>query len=135
MDQPVQAAADLAPRFYEVDPQVAIDHAQRHRTENDDLQDQLRRSEITVTETDARSAIRGEVSAFYNLTGISDPDLTDAGVGDLISSSWEDLKRRPGNRGVRFSLSVPLWDSGVNAQEVASARVAVRRAELDQDNL
>ncbi len=56
-------------------------------------------------------------------------------MGDLVDSSWDDLKRRPGNRGVRFSLSIPLWDSGVNKQEVASAEIAVRRRELDQDNL
>ena len=135
MHRPVTAAADLAPIVFDVDADLALRHALRHRTEIDDLSDQLRRSEITVTETDARSAVRGEVSAFYNLTGISDPALSDASVGDLIDSSWEDLRRRPGNRGVRFSLSVPLWDSGVNEQEVASARVAVRRRELDQQNL
>ena len=66
---------------------------------------------------------------------MSDPALVDASVGDLVDSSWDDLKRRPGNRGVRFSLSIPLWDSGVNKQEVASAEIAVRRRELDQSNL
>ena len=135
MNQPVRATADLSPHVFDVDAELALAHALRHRTEISDSADQLRRSEITVTETDARSALRGELSAFYNLTGISDPALTDASVGDLIDSSWEDLQRRPGNRGVRFSLSIPLWDSGVNEQEVASAQVAVRRYELDQQNL
>ncbi|MCB1182318.1 TolC family protein [bacterium] len=135
LDRPVRATANLAPLVYEVDADLAMSHALAHRTELEDLADQLRRAQITVTETDARSSVRGELSAFYNLTGISDPALVDPSVGDQIESSWDDLRRRPGNRGVRFSLSVPLWDSGVNAQEVASARVAVRRRELDQENL
>ncbi len=134
MTQPVRATADLTPSIYEVDHELALSHALEHRTEIFDLQDQIRRSEITVTETNARSDMKGEVSAFYNLTGISDPGLTDVGVGDLVNSSWEDLKRRPGNRGVRLSLSIPLWDSGVNKQEVASAEIAVRRQQFDRDN-
>jgi len=78
--------------------------------------------------------LRGELSAFYNLTGISDPTLGQVGFQDLVESSWNDLKRRPGNRGVRFSLSIPLWDSGVNKQEIASAEIAVRRQQFDRDN-
>ncbi|MBU2501389.1 TolC family protein, partial [bacterium] len=95
----------------------------------------IRRAEITLEETDARSQLRGELSAFYNLTGVSDPGLADPGLRDLIDSSWEDLRRRPGNRGVRLGFSVPIWDSGVNEAEVASAEVALRRQELDGENL
>lgn len=135
MVQPIHADANLTPGIFEVDHQLALSHALAHRTEIEDIQDRIRRSEIAVTETDARSDLKGELSAFYNLTGISDPALEDAGVSDLVQSSWEDLKRRPGNRGVRFSLSVPLWDSGVNKQEVASAEVQVRRQLLDEEDL
>ncbi len=135
MTQPVRAAASLTPGLFDVDHALAMSHALTYRTEIYDLNDQVRRSEITVTETDARSDLKGELSAFYNLTGVSDPALVDANQRELIDSSWDDLRRRPGNRGVRFSLSIPLWDSGVNEQEVASAEVAVRRRQLDQDNL
>ncbi len=135
MFQPVRATANLTPGMFDVDHDLAMSHALEYRTEIYDLHDQIRRSEITVTETDARSDLKGELSAFYNLTGVSDPALVDASVSDLIDSSWDDLKRRPGNRGIRFSLSIPLWDSGVNKQEVASAEIAVKRRELDQDNL
>ncbi|MEN8006870.1 MAG: TolC family protein [Candidatus Krumholzibacteriota bacterium] len=135
MVQPIRAEANLTPGIFEVDHGLALSHALAHRTEINDIQDRIRSSEITVTETNARSHLKGELSAFYNLTGISDPLLEDTGMGDLVESSWEDLKRRPGNRGVRFSLSVPLWDSGVNKQEVASAEVAVRRRLLDEEDL
>jgi outer membrane protein TolC len=135
MEQPILAQADLTPGVFEVDHDRALSHALTYRTEINDSQDRIRRSEIAVTETDARSDLKGEVSAFYNLTGISDPALEDGSFRDLANSSWDDLKHRPGNRGVRFSLSVPIWDSGVNKQEVASAEVDVRRQKLDEDDL
>jgi len=135
MWQPIRATASLTPSIFEVDHDLALGHALEYRTEISDLFDQVRSSEITVIQTDARSDLKGELSAFYNLTGISDPSLENAGFGDLVESSWDDLRRRPGNKGVRFALSIPLWDSGVNAQEVASAEVAVRRSQLEQDNL
>jgi outer membrane protein len=135
MTQPVRARTSLSPLLFAVDSELALQHALKHRTEIDDLQDSIRRSEITVIETDARSDLKGELSAFYNLTGISDPTLSEAGIRDLIDSSWEDLTRRPGNRGIRLSLSLPLWDSGVNKQEVAAAEISVRRRLLDQENL
>ncbi|MEZ4387146.1 MAG: TolC family protein [Candidatus Krumholzibacteriia bacterium] len=132
---PVAVRSDLAPEFFPVDPDLALSHALRYRTELADQDDGIRRAEITITETDARDDLRGEITAFYNLTGVSDPQLDDPGLGDLLDSSWDDLRRRPGNRGVRFSLSVPIWDAGVNGAEVASARVALQRRELERENL
>ena len=41
------------------------------------------------------------------------------------------MDRRPHNRGVVFSLTVPLWDWGVNAAEVSSAQANLPSQELD----
>ena len=112
MSQVLRAEADLEPHLFEVDHDLALDHALTYRTEVADQQDEVRSAEITVVRTDARSAIKGELSAFYNLTGVSDPTLDDPSIGDLVDSSWDDLKRRPGNKGVKFTLSIPIWDSG-----------------------
>lgn len=135
LQAPVEVASDLEPRIIAVDHDLALAHALDHRTELDDQQDAIRRAEITITETDARDDLSGELTAFYNVTGISDSELGDAGLGDLMDSSWDDLRRRPGNRGVRFSLSVPIWDAGVNGAEVAAARVTLQRRELERENL
>lgn len=132
---PVRARAELSPVFFPVDHDLAMRHALNHRTELADQDDAIRRAEITITETDARDDLRGEITAFYNVTGVSSAVLDDPAFGDLLDSSWEDLRRRPGNRGVRFSLSVPIWDAGVNGAQVAAARVALERQELSRENL
>jgi outer membrane protein TolC len=134
MDQAVSVTASLAARFYAVDKEAALHHALHHRAEIKDAEADLRRAEITVTETDAEWQVRGDIVAYYDLVGISDPALgTDGNSwGDRIDSAWYDLGRRPGNRGVSFLLSVPIWDSGVNKAEVASARAALHRRDLDR---
>ncbi len=132
---PVVAESDVDPVFFPVDTELAIRHALTYRTELADQDDTIRRAEITVTETDARDDLKGELSAFYNLTGISDSYLTDPTLREMVDSAWEDLRRRPGNRGVRFSLSVPIWDAGVNGNEVAAAQVALQRQQITLDNI
>jgi outer membrane protein TolC len=132
MDVPIRVAAETAPSFYEVDADLAIQHALAHRAEIRNTQTNVRRAEITVAETDARSAIKGELRAYYDLTGIGSSE-DDLPLRDMWDLSWRDLEHRPGNKGVVFTLSVPLWDSGVNGAEVASARAALERSEIDID--
>jgi outer membrane protein TolC len=133
MDQAVTVQAEPDPVPYAVDAEVARRHALEHRAEIQDAAADLRRAELTLQEVDARRQVKGELSAFYDLVGISEPGLDDPSVGDQLDSSWEDLRRRPGNRGVTLSLSVPLWDAGVNAAEVAAARAALHRQDLDRE--
>jgi outer membrane protein TolC len=71
------------------------------------------------------------LNAFYDFTGYSDQNLPfGSSTNHLFNSSWDDLERRPANRGVTFTLSIPVWDWGVNKAEVSSAQVNVRRNEL-----
>jgi len=137
LDREIRVDADLVLKDFKIDESLAIDHGLRSRSEIREAEIALRLAEITVEETDARRALRGDVNAFYDLVGTSDPDL---GFGtptrDLFDSAWVDLRERPNNRGLSFSLTIPLWDSGVNGAEVAAARLSLersgRRAEQDR---
>lgn len=130
MDGDVDVVAEDTPRFYEVDSALAHEHALAHRAEIRNAESDRRRAEITVSETDARSALTGELRAYYDLTGVASSDVY-RDPADLWDLSWDDLERRPGNRGVTFTLSVPLWDSGVNGAEVAAAKAMLARSDLD----
>lgn len=133
LEQEVAVKTDFALSQFEVDEQKAVEQGLQHRAEIRRGEIDRRLSEITLQETDARSAIRGEISAYYDLTGISDP-LLDYGVstGRLFRSSINDMRRRPKNRGVTFSLRLPIWDSGVNRAEVAAAQARLERSELTE---
>lgn len=115
-----------------VDLDKAITLALENRSEVRESKIDVALAELSVKEADSRSEIRGDIEAFYDITGISDPFLPySSSPGTLFDSSFDDMKRRPNNRGVVFTLSMPIWDWGVNAAEVASAEANLRNVELD----
>ncbi|MFH1070012.1 MAG: TolC family protein [Candidatus Glassbacteria bacterium] len=133
LDEKVAVKTDFAMTEFQVDEQMAIDHGLKNRSEIREGQINRRLAEITLKETDARSTIHADISAYYDLTGVSDPYLEyGSSVSQFFHSSISDLKRRPRNRGVTFTVSLPLWDSGVNRAEVAAARATLDRNELTE---
>ena len=132
LDRRVAARATVSVPEVEVDEEFALAHALEHRNEIREAAIDRRLAEITLEQTDARRTVRGDLRAFYDISGISDDELRDSGaVGDLLDSSFDDLRERPDNKGVSFSLTVPLWDSGVNGAEVAAARATLEQQDLD----
>jgi outer membrane protein TolC len=129
----VQTQVEFKP--FPIDPARAIEYGLANRSEIRERQIDRRLQEIELKRTDARSEFKAELSAYYDLTGVSDPSLPhNTATGELFRSSWDDLKYRPKNRGVVFSVSMPLWDSGVNGAEVESAKARLDQAELRLDN-
>lgn len=120
---------------FEIDLKRAIDYALANRSEIREAEIDKRLREIDIKETDARSAFRADISAFYDLSGVSDPTLpTSTSPYDLLKSSWDDLKDRPRNKGISLAFSMPLWDSGVNRAEVEAANARLDQAQLNLDN-
>ncbi len=122
---------DLEISKFEVNPNKAIEYALANRSEIRESEIDVELAKINVKEVDGRSEIRGDIEAFYDITGISDPYLSyESSPKELWDSSLDDMSRRPNNRGVMFSLSVPLWDWGVNSSEVAAAKANLNDSEL-----
>ncbi len=133
IDDNVGARTDIDYNEFEVELEEALRIGLNNRTELREQEIQVALSEIRVKETDAESEISANLSAYYDFTGRSDPDLAyGTGTGDLFDSSMDDLERRPANRGVTFTIDIPIWDWGVNKAEVASAKAELRRAELQK---
>jgi len=123
---------DISYKHFTIDTDKAIEEGLKNRYEirENEIDIELRR--IAVMESNARNEIRADLSAYYDFTGRSDPALPyNSGTQDLFDSSWDDLERRPANRGVSLILTLPVWDWGVNKAEVASARANLQRAEID----
>ncbi len=128
----VGVQTDLEYQKIEINQDEATKLALANRMEIREGEIDVEIAKINVRETDAKSAIKGELSAFYDLTGVSDPYLPYGSTWKTLwNSSRSDMDRRPHNRGVVFSLTVPLWDWGVNAAEVSSAQANLRSQELD----
>lgn len=122
---------DFRYKSFAVDESAAQQRAMNYRSEIRESEIEISLSRLNVKQVDARSAVRGDVSAFYDLTGVSDSALPYGSAwSQLWNSSKEDMKRRPHNRGVVFTLSVPVWDWGVNSAEVQSAKAQLQTLQL-----
>ena len=120
---------------FAIDLEKALAHGLQNRSEIREQAIDKRLQEIELKRTDARSELKAELSGYYDLTGISDATLPyDTGTRELFRSSWNDLKDRPKNRGVLFSVTMPLWDSGVNGAEVSAAKARLDQSALSLDN-
>lgn len=135
LSEQVSVRADISYRPFEIDLTQAIGFALKNRTEIREALIDKRLRELDIKEVDSRSTFRANISAFYDLSGVSDPTLPlSTSPYDLFKSSWDDLKDRPRNKGISLSFSMPLWDSGVNRAEVAAAQARIDQAELNLDN-
>jgi outer membrane protein len=134
LEQSVTVTTDLEISKFLVNEEKAVEHGLKYRSEIRDREISRRLAEIYLEETDAQSTIRGQITAYYDLTGVSDP-LLDYGssVSRLFRSSLEDLRQRPKNRGITFTLSLPIWDSGVNKAQVAAARARLEESRETED--
>ncbi len=121
---------------FQVDIGKAIQHALDHRVEIQENKLNVELANINIKQVDARRQIEGNLWAFYDLTGVSDPIMDyNSTPNALFESSLDDMSRRPHNRGVGFTLQVPLWDSGVNKAEVHSAEARLEERELGLDEM
>jgi len=47
-----------------------------------------------------------------------------------FENAWDEMKRRPGNRGAALRISIPIWDWGVNKAKVQQAEARLRQDEM-----
>ncbi len=133
LDEPVRVLPDLQYREVKISVEDAVQRALKNRPEVRNKEIDVELAKIRVREVDNQSAIKGMFSAYYNLTGISDPNLPFSSQPyDLFQSSLTDLKNRPRNKGVSFTLSIPLWDWGVNRAQVEAAKASLEMSRLDK---
>jgi outer membrane protein len=132
LEDDVGVRTDFSFTPFAVDEAKAVAHGRRHRAEIREDEIDRRLAAISLMQTRANNAISGEVSAYYDRTGVSDPEFPyETYMDELLNSSLMDLRRRPRNLGVRFSLKVPIWDWGTSDAEVLAARAFLQQREVN----
>ncbi|MFC1573657.1 TolC family protein [Candidatus Latescibacterota bacterium] len=130
----VSVDADITYAQVDVSLEKALAEGRKRRSEIREQEIDIELQRLSLVEVDSRSEITANLRAFYDLTGISDPYLPySTSSMNLFDSSWDDLQRRPRNRGVTLTFNVPIWDWGVNKAEVASSKASLKRTELFLD--
>lgn len=128
----VGVVTDITYAHFDVDLNKAIEYGLANRFEIREGEIAVALREINVMTTDANTEVKANLVASYDFTGRSDTSLPfNTATSELFDSSWDDLNRRPGNRSIALTVTVPVWDWGVNKAEVASATANLRRAQID----
>lgn len=114
-----------------VDVPKAVKFALENRAEVRSNEIDIELALLRVKQVDAFRDFSGTLSAFYDVTGVANSDIWNTTAPkELWQRSVDDMRRRPNNRGVVFSLNIPLWDFGGNKAAVQSAEANMHASEL-----
>ncbi len=118
IDEEIDIVANTEFERIPIDLQTAIDEALKNRLEIRESELNIQLQEIEVDRAKREREIKGNLQAYYDFTGVS--TRTD-NLNERFSSAIENLADRPANRGVTFTVSIPIadWGRGKNITRYA----------------
>jgi outer membrane protein TolC len=128
--------SDLTYTIVEADLEKALESGLKHRLELRDREIERELADIQIRRTRVGGQITGSLSAFYIFSGVGE-DTRDTQLYNTIQGAWNELKRRPGDRGFALNIHIPIWDWGVNWANVQAARANLNQTQiaLDQERV
>jgi outer membrane protein TolC len=128
----IDLEADMEFDAFIVDMQQAIDEALRNRMEIKESKLDIELQSIEIKRAKREREVKGNISAYYDFTGLSTRD--DGTVGQLVGSSFENMIDRPSNRGIALTVSYPVADWGRAKNQIHHQQVRMKQRELDLSN-
>jgi outer membrane protein TolC len=108
LKEEIELRAEMEFDAFPVDRQQAIEEALRNRMEIQEDKLDIELQAIEVKRARREREFRGNISAYYDFTGLSARE--DGTVRQLVSSSFRNMTDRPANRGIALTVSYPLSD-------------------------
>ena len=133
LDRKIGIITDLNYTPIIIDEQKATNEAIKNRSEIKETEMDINLQKIEVDRAKRVRELKGNISAYYDLTGIS--TLGSGTTAELARSSINDIRDRPPNRGIALTLSYPIDDWGRGSSKVKQARLNLQSKELYKENL
>jgi outer membrane protein TolC len=131
MSKEIDIIAEMDFETVVINLQTAIEQALANRLEiKEELYD-IKLQQIEVDRAKREREIKGNIYAYYDFTGVS---TQPGNVAELFRSSFDNFVVRPPNRGVTFTLSVPILDWGRGRNIVKSRTIRLREKQLQLEN-
>lgn len=132
LNDSIALVADMEFEAFIIDMQVAIDEAIQNRMEISENEINIELQEIEVKRAKREREFKGDISAYYDFTGLS--TLEKGSLGDLAESSFRNMRDRPSNRGIVLTLSYPIADWGRAKNLVKREERRLKQQKLDMEN-
>ena len=116
-----------------IDEQKATSEALKNRLEIKETEMDINLMKIEVDRAKRVREFQGNISAYYDLTGIS--TIGTGTTAQLFRSSFDNIRNRPPNRGIALTFSVPIYDWGRGSSKVKQAKFNLQSKELAKENL
>ena len=132
LSEEIELIAEMEFETFFIDMEQAINEALVNRIEIQENSIDIELHEIEVKKAKRERELKGNISAYYDFTGLSTRD--GGSLGQLISSSFSNMSDRPSNRGVALTLSYPIADWGRSKNQVKRTQSRLKQCKLDMDN-
>jgi outer membrane protein len=132
---PIKVSASFDFKTILIDKSRALEEALKNRPELEEGSYNIDLQQITVDRANRERDIKGSVNAYYDLTGIS--SVSSNSTRDLMSSALHDIGNRPPNRGIMFTISIPVadWGRGKSKMQEASYRLEQKKLALENEKI
>jgi outer membrane protein TolC len=132
MLEEIDIAAEMEFETIVIDLQKAIGYALDNRLEIKENEYEIKLREIEVDRAKREGEIRGDVRAYYDFTGLSP---NEGSMAELFHSSFDNMTVRPPNRGIAFTLTVPILDWGRRRNNVKTQSIYLDQTKMKLENL
>jgi outer membrane protein TolC len=132
LNDSIELVADMEFESFLIDMQKAISEALQNRMEIQENNINIQLQQIEINKAKREREVKGNISAYYNFTGLS--TLENGSPGDLVRSSFDNMLDRPSNRGIAFTLSYPIADWGRSKNLVQREERGLKQKQLEQEN-
>ena len=131
MTEEIDIMAEMEFETVVIDLQKSIEQALDNRLEIKEGEYDVKLQEIEVDRAKRESEVKGNISAYYDFAGLSPMD---GNVIDLFRQSFDNMAVRPQNRGVTFTLSVPIIDWGRKRNYVKTQTIYLDERKMRLEN-
>ena len=131
-EENIQIITDLQYETFLIDQELAIEQALKNRLELSESDLDIKLQEIRVDQANREREFKGEITAYYDITGVS---TTGSGTTrELFESSFDNFIDRPPNRGVTLTFSYPVFDWGRGEARVKQETISLKEKQLQQED-
>lgn len=132
LDSKIGIVTNLEYKPFLIDEQKATDEALKNRLELKETELDIKLKKIEVDRAKREREFKGNISAYYDLTGIS--TVGTGTTSELVQSSFSNISNRPPNRGVVLTFSLPIFDWGRGSSKVKEAKFRLQSKELYKED-
>lgn len=132
LKEDIELEAEMDFDSFMIDDSRAVEEALNNRNELKEMGIDIELQQISLAQAGRERELKGSINAYYDFTGLSTRD--GGNPFQLFNSSFDNMRERPANRGITFTLTYPIADWGRGRNLENKEKHILKERELDKEN-